>query len=127
MNTRLDFPVALADEIALNHLPCSWDAVLVGGMKVIILRNYAVPEGYNVSSVDVLIKLDGYPISQLDMVYVYPPLNLISGKQIGALTTESIDGRTWQRWSRHYDWRPSVDDLGTHIQRVQLWLEKEAS
>ena len=97
-----------------------------------MIHGYPVPPGYNVTSVTAALKIDaGYPVSQIDMVYFLPELALRSGKAIGALAHMQIDGRNWQRWSRHRTgenpWRPGLDNISTHIQMVNFWLERELS
>ncbi len=52
------------------------------------------------------------------------------GKAIGATgNCQLIDGRQFQRWSRHRTpgnpWRSGVDDIEAHIILVKHWLERE--
>ena len=88
------------------------------------------PDGYNHALADAAVQLPGgYADSQIDMVYFSPPLALANGKGIKALTAYQLDGRDWQQWSRHRTgqnpWRPGEDDLSSHMQLVQHWLERE--
>jgi hypothetical protein len=63
------------------------------------------------------------------MVYVYPPMARADGRGIGALTGMIIDGRPYQRWSRHRTnenpWRPGVDDIAAHLALVEEWFARE--
>ena len=64
------------------------------------------------------------------MVYFYPVLSLNSGKKIHAAEARmTIQGKTYQRWSRHFTpsapWRPEEDSLETYILMIQSWLRKE--
>ncbi len=114
----------------LTKLGLQWEAVRCSTGDWIMIYNYPVPAGYNVSVVTVGLKIDaGYPVSQIDMVYFFPALSLISQKGIGAITPANIDGKIWQRWSRHRTgenpWRPGLDNISTHIHMVNSWLERE--
>lgn len=107
-----------------------WEAVVEGGVRRVVVRKFAVPAGYNVAEVDLYLRLEaGYPDSQIDMVYFSPALSISSGKGIGALSSESFDGRDWQRWSRHRTgenpWIPGVDNIERHLLLVREWLERE--
>ncbi|HEY4193938.1 MAG TPA: E2/UBC family protein [Mucilaginibacter sp.] len=127
---RKDFSLTEEDLDFLIALNLQWESVRCGTGDWVIIHDYPIPEGYNVRQTQAALKIDaGYPVSQIDMVYFYPSLGLISGKPIGALTPANIDGKIWQRWSRHRTgenpWRPGLDNIGTHIQLVNFWLERE--
>jgi hypothetical protein len=70
-----------------------------------------------------------YPDVQIDMAYFKPGLSRSDGRPIHTITTESIDGQTFQRWSRHRTsenpWRPGIDCLATHLGQVEHWLANE--
>ena len=106
-----------------------WETIRDAGEWVII-SDYPLPPGYNVSHATVALKIEGgYPVTQIDMVYFDPPLGRQDGKPIGALSPQPISGRQFQRWSRHRTgenpWRPGVDDISTHLSLVDFWLERE--
>ncbi len=127
---RKDFSLIEEDLDFLTNLDLQWEAVRCTNGNWIILHSYPIPSGYNVSSVTLALKIDaGYPVSQIDMVYFSPELSLVSGKPIGALSPMQIDSKNWQRWSRHRTgenpWRPGLDNISTHIQMVNFWLERE--
>jgi len=103
-----------------------------GGVLHVIVHGYPVPEGFNTAEVVASVRIDpGYPDSQIDMVYFFPPLVRNDGRQINATCIENFDGRSWQRWSRHRTpanpWRPGIDNLSTHFSLVADWLSKEKS
>ncbi len=131
MPVRRQFDVPEEDREFLDErLGLEWEAVLEGGVRRVVMRRFATPPGYNVDEVDLFLRLDaGYPDSQIDMVYFAPALSLASGKAIGALSSESFDGQTWQRWSRHRTgqnpWIPGVDNIERHLLLVREWLERE--
>jgi hypothetical protein len=127
---RKEFFLPESDIDFLTSLGLLWETFKEGNMSWLIIKNFSVPEGYNVRSVDAAITIQpGYPVSQLDMVYFYPHLQLLSGKTIGAIAFQPLNGNIFQRWSRHRTgtnpWRPGIDDLSTHITLINFWLERE--
>ena len=71
----------------------------------------------------------GYPDAQIDMAYFHPHLARKDGRAIGALSAQDLDGKVFQRWSRHRTgeapWRPGEDDVSSHLVLVDDWLERE--
>lgn len=113
-----------------NRLGLEWEAVKVGEVRRIVVRKFSVPEGYNVSEVDLNVRLDaGYPDTQIDMVYFYPALSLKSGRPIRQLSIDDFDGRKWQRWSRHRTgenpWVAGLDNIERQLLLVREWLGRE--
>ena len=87
-----------------------------GGMTCLLLPSWPLPSGLSATQADVLIRLAaGYPDIPPDMWWVDPPLNGADGAEIPATqSTEQHLGRTWQRWSRHFNagqWHPGIDRL----------------
>lgn len=126
---RRQFTLPEEDNEYLSFSRYSWETINQSGNWVII-HDYPVPEGYNVSNVSVALKIEtGYPTSQIDMAYFHPQLSRKDGKAIGALTIIGFDGKHWQRWSRHRTpvnhWRVGIDDICTHLAFVTHWLERE--
>ena len=127
---RKDFALLEEDEDYLNSFDLEWETIIEGNRKWILIHNHPIPEGYNVNTAMMAIQyVPGYPTSQLDMVYFYPNLSRIDNKPITALAHQSIQGKIFQRWSRHRTpknpWRPGIDDLSTHVSLAQFWLEQE--
>jgi Prokaryotic E2 family E len=127
---KRQFQLPEQDIVYLEGLGLAWEAVNDGGMQWVIIHNYPVPPGYNVAEVSVAVKIEsGYPRAQLDMAYFFPALSRLDGKAINAITAQAIEGKQFQRWSRHRTgqnpWREGVDDLSTHIALVSFWFEKE--
>ncbi|WP_114940816.1 E2/UBC family protein [Mucilaginibacter endophyticus] len=127
---RRHFQLPGDDIIFLETQNLEWETVTDQGMHWVILRNYPVPSGYNVNSTTVAVKIEaGYPRTGLDMAYFYPPLARRDGQLIGAICPQQIDGRVFQRWSRHRTasnpWREGIDDLSTHMSMVSFWFEQE--
>lgn len=127
---RREFALPERDELYLNASGFAWETMGTQGIGHVLIHEFPAPLGYTNSKVIVALKIDaGYDDTQIDMVYFSPPLIRKDGKTIGALSTEAIDGKTFQRWSRHRTsanpWRPGVDYIGTHIALVEEWLTRE--
>jgi len=103
-----------------------WETIIDAGTPWLILNDFPVPEGYDHRQVCAAIQISsGYPNASLDMVYFLPSLSRIDTRQIKNLAPQTIEGQSWQGWSRHYLWRMGVDDLSTHIERIKSWLDDE--
>lgn len=127
---RRQFALPEQDVDFLTALGLLWEALLEGNTKWLIIYDYPVPDGYNVTIVTVALMIQpGYPVVQIDMAYFFPHLQLKCQKGIGAITFQPIDGKIFQRWSRHRTpanpWRPGVDDLSTHLAAMVGWIERE--
>ena len=127
---RRQFELPEQDALFLKSADWRWELISDGGMQWILFHGYPIPEGYNTKEAIVAVTIPpGYPISQLDMVYFYPGLFRPDGKPIAALTIQNIEGKPFQRWSRHRTpqnpWRPDVDDLSTHLSLIDNWLQRE--
>jgi len=109
-----------------------WEALVEPpGSRWLLIPNWPVRlSGYAVDSVTVALMIPpGYPDAQIDMAYFHPHLARMDGKQISAVASMCIDGKSFQRWSRHRTkqspWRPGEDDVSTHLVLVEGWLEQE--
>lgn len=123
---RRDFHLPEEDVDYLNALGLPWETVAQGGVNWLLLHNYPVPAGYNVTAATVAIRIEAtYPTGLLDMAYFYPPLARADGQPINALTPLVVDGKTFQQWSRHYTWVPGEHSLITHMGCVGHWLTSE--
>lgn len=127
------FDLPEEDQDYANRLSDKLERVLDSGRRWVLLHEFPVPEGYNLTKVTAAVMLPvGYPQSAPDMVYFYPALSLSSGKKIHAAeATEAIQGKTYQRWSRHFTqqapWRPGIDSLETYALMINGWLEREVT
>ena len=95
---RREFDLPEEDQEFLDELlGLPWEAVRQGGANRLVIHNYPIPEGYNVRTASLNLRLEhGYPGSQIDMVYFFPHLQLLDGRQIGALANDPFDGKDWQ-------------------------------
>ncbi len=128
---RKQFVLPEQDEDFLAASSFEWETIKDGRFGWVLIYNHHVPDGYTIAKVNLALRIDpGYPVSQIDMAYFYPDLQLISGRPIPATQArQAIEGKSWQRWSRHRTghnpWRPGLDDISTHLQMVTNWLERE--
>ncbi|TBA52727.1 multiubiquitin domain-containing protein [Rhizobium ruizarguesonis] len=129
---RRDAPLLDADMAFLEAYGHPFDIVKDGSTWV-ILHDFPVPPCFNHHSVSLAIRIEqGYPMTQLDMLYVFPKLSRTDGRAIPQTQVEQpIEGRIFQRWSRHRSgsniWVPGVDCLETHVILVEEIFEQEAS
>ena len=127
---RRQFQLPEADREHLDARGLQWETITDGGSRWLLLHDFSVPAGYNAVHIIAAVMIGAtYPDAQLDMVYFFPPLARTDGGAIGALSNQVIDGKMFQRWSRHRTpqnpWRPGEDDLATHLALVEHWLERE--
>jgi hypothetical protein len=122
---RRQFALPEDDEDCLNALGCPWETIRDSAGQWLIIHEWPLPSGYNCETASVAISIpSGFPTAHLDMAYFSPDLSRADGvpiKQVQARQT--IDHRAWQRWSRHYPWRPGVDCIATHLTHVKHWLQ----
>lgn len=127
---RRQFQLPEEDVTYLDNLDLVWETIVDQGMHWVIVYDYPVFPGYTIEKVTVAVKIEtGYPRTALDMAYFCPSLQRKDGKGINALSFQPIDGKQFQRWSRHRTaanpWREGIDDLSTHMSLVSFWFEQE--
>ncbi|WBO22718.1 E2/UBC family protein [Sphingomonas abietis] len=122
---RREFDLGPDDIRTLEALGYRWETIKQGPSLWLILHDFPIPAGYNISVARVAIRLDTYPSGMIDMAYFFPPLSRLDGRQINNLTPFPLDGATYQQWSRHYAWTAGKDSLATHIRKVRGWLKHE--
>lgn len=103
-----------------------WEELSEGNTRGLLIRDYPLPEGYTPKNSNLMLLVpDNYPGAMIDMFYFDPPVQREDGAEIEALSYECHFGQHWQRWSRHYDWRPGIDNMSTHITYVSNQLRSE--
>lgn len=92
----------------------------------LIVQNFDFPEAYNTQVADVMIMIPaGYPNSPLDMFWTYPSIKLKDGNWPAASAHhETHNGQSWQRWSRHIEWRPNIDNLRSFFSSMRNEIDK---
>lgn len=130
---RLQFDLPSFDTCYLNTIGLEWETIVEGTNRWLLIHKLAVPVGYTIENTTVaLLIATGYPDAGIDMAYFFPALARSDSQVIGATqVTEAIDGKAFQRWSRHRTseapWRPGEDDVSTHMILVEDWLAREFS
>jgi len=127
---RRQFDLPENDIEYLNERSLQWEAVVEGRTFWLLIHEYPVPKGYAHRRTSAALHIPStYPDVQIDMVYFFPHLTREDGRAIGRLSNRTIDGKSWQRWSRHRTsqnpWRREYDCLETHLLLVDEWLERE--
>jgi hypothetical protein len=94
------------------------------GMICLVFHAWSVPPGYQQTETDLLLRLaSGYPDVPPDMWWCAPGLVLADGTRPQATeVTETYLGRSWQRWSRHFQanqWQSHLDGLESYLARVR--------
>ena len=109
------------------NYPGRWKKVTEGNGKFgLIIHDFPIPKGYIIHESILLVLIpSGYPGTMLDMFYFDPPLEKSDHSDIGTLVSERHFDKTWQRWSRHYEWNPGEDSIFSHIEYVKNQLEYE--
>ncbi len=129
-DARRQFSLPEEDQAFVEGLGLPWETFTDSGTMWLVLHEYPIVGGFNVDLVSVAFLLPGnYPTAQIDMAYFCPHLARADGQPIGRLTNQQIDGKLWQRWSRHRGsgsaWRPGIDGVQTHLVFMDQWLERE--
>jgi hypothetical protein len=127
---RRQFQLPEEDEAHLDARGQPWETIIESNSHWLIVHDFPVPEGFTERRVSVAVAITpGYPVAPLDMAYFHPPVARSDGRPIGALSPHTLDGKTWQRWSRHRTeqnpWRPGVDDVAGHLALAEHWLQRE--
>jgi hypothetical protein len=92
-----------------------------GGFHCVVIRELPLPPGYGQSTTNLLLRLPpGFPDASPDMWWCDPPVRLASSGAFprGAELMETHLGRTWQRFSRHFQpgqWRSGESGLATFV------------
>ena len=104
------------------------ELVIDGGMVCVIFPGWPLPPGLSVTHTDVLLRLaPGYPDIPPDMWWTDPEVLRADRTLIPATEVrEPYFGRTWQRWSRHFQagqWQSGVDGLESYLALMRSEFE----
>jgi len=131
MGLRRQFDLPEEDRTFLDEYGCQWETIIDGSHWVLLHGFPTRHAGYNHQTVTAAIRIEtGYPKAALNMVYFYPSLARNDGRSISKTeAAQAIDGKTFQRWSRHYTnknpWVIDEHNLGTHVWTIEDWLMRE--
>lgn len=104
----------------------AWEQVGEADKRGLVISNYRLPCGYAPDKTELMLLIPAnYPTAGIDMFYFSPSVARADGQSIDALSDEFHFGQQWQRWSRHYEWRPGEDCIATHIAYVGNQLKFE--
>lgn len=101
--------------------------VQADGNVLLVIKDYSLPPIYTTRQADVLVMIPPmYPMAQMDMFWLYPEVRLVNSNRypVAADYFQDFLGLRWQRFSRHYTWRPGLDSLTSHLKMVQKSLDK---
>ena len=115
-------PLLPEDEEYLRGQGFEYNVSQWNDQMVVVITGYGLPPIYSERKVDLLVMIPpGYPIAKMDMFWVYPDIRLLrtNSYPVAADYMQEILGKVWQRFSRHYDWRPGVDSLAHHLGTVK--------
>lgn len=126
----IQFKNLLPEDLSYLSLFPKVDYLSINGINWLVFRSHSIPKGYNVETADIAIMIPNtYPVGELDMIYVHPPLNRVDGKPINALANQEIEGKSYQRWSRHRTvnnkWNPEIDNIESHMDLMISCLIEE--
>lgn len=126
---RRQFKLLPKDEVFLNQSGFRWETAS-DGRRWLIIQDYQLPKGYNVPSCTIAVEIPAsYPTAQIDMFYCDPHLKLANGSVPPATEhRETIDGKPFQRWSRHRPsgaWSAAKDCVASHFGLVEESLCRE--
>lgn len=115
------------DRECLEERHLQYSEVVEDRMICLVVHGFPLPNGLRPTRSDLLLRLaPGYPDVPPDMWWFDPPILRPDGQPIPQTdVTESHLGRTWQRWSRHFNpgqWRPGVDSLESFLALVNQEL-----
>lgn len=96
--------------------------------KFLIIDNFDLGEHYAPRQVRLLVKIpQGFPVAEMDMFWVQPAVQKVTGEVPQCTLMETYMGSTWQRFSRHRDpntWNPVLGGLRCHFAFIKEALRK---
>jgi len=118
-----------ADSQYLADRDLTHEVALESGAICVLLSDWPLPAGYTPGARDLLLRLSpAYPDAGPDMWWFSPAVIRVDGRVIpGTESQEYHLGRTWQRWSRHFNagqWLASVDGLESYLALVAKELRR---
>lgn len=117
------------DIACLNERGIAYCIVVESDMTCVVMPQWPLPRGFDRDASDLLLRLSpGYPDVHPNMWWFDPPVHLADGQELPATSVvETYLGRTWQRWSRHFNraqWQSGVDGLESFLALIRQDLER---
>jgi hypothetical protein len=121
-----------ADREYLERAGFAYRVFEEAGTLNVELLDFPLPDGLSARSANVLFRLaPSYSDTPPDMWWIIPHLTPVGGGTIPATEViETVDGRSWQRWSRHLDpavWQSGIDGLESYIRLLRNELNSAAA
>lgn len=114
-------PLLPQDEEFLNDREFKYSVQEMPNETILIIKDYRIADMYDIEKTNVLIKIPhGYPMANLDMFWTFPHIK-VKGTNIYPPCAEVFEThleQSWQRFSRHYLWKPSYN-LAKHLNVVK--------
>jgi hypothetical protein len=110
----------------LQEKEFNYELIEFPGGLYLIINDFPFPPAYLPRTAKTLIVVPvGYPDSGLDMIFTNPDVKLKDDRWPQSSEAHVTHNKlTWQQWSRHYTWRPGVDNIRTFITAMKQELEK---
>lgn len=130
--TAATVPLPTNDATYLQERGTPFEVITEANVVCVVLPGFALPPGYDRGQADLLLRLSaGYPDVPPDMWWFHPPVRLPDGSAVPQTdSTETHLGKSWQRWSRHFNpgqWRSGIDCLETFIALIRKELQRCAA
>ena len=131
-SAELAFPLLPSDDEGFRRRDLAPRRVVEGGRRWLIFDVYPLPTGLSPQAVAMALEIPpSYPRAEIDMFYCHPAVRRDDGGTIPQTgVTEMIEGRTYQRWSRHRGvqsrWDARTDTVLTHLTLVDGALAVES-
>ena len=122
------FSLLPKDDEGLDQRGLITRRVIENGRRWLIADAFPVPPGLSPDTVALALEIpSSYPRAEIDMFYCHPAIRRNDGNQIPQTqVTEIIEGKEFQRWSRHRGersrWDPTSDSVLTHLALVDAAL-----
>jgi len=113
----------------IEHQYGKVEVVDSGQLRLVVVRNFPLPEGWNLDTVDLMLQVPpSYPLAALDMFWASPHIKLPhGGLPDRADVFEQHAEVNWQRFSWHYNgnrWNPIRNSLSSHLKFCKTRLSQ---
>lgn len=127
---RRMFALLDADEAYLDRLGLKWETIVEKERRWLLIHGYPLPAGYTVATTMLALEVPtDYPGSQIYGFYAFPPLKLVSGREIDRTQMRGIllgvEFHGWSRYRPSQPWDPAKDNVVTQLALVDEALAKE--
>ena len=119
-----ELDIAFLEERGIQYV-----VAVESGMTCVVIPRWPLPNGFNRTETDLLVRLrPGYPDLAPDMWWFASPVHKADGQPLPRTDVyEKYLGRTWQRWSRHFNgnqWKAGIDCLESYLALIRQELKR---